>query len=85
METGDRIYSSQREYNRSYTLPDLEADMYNPVTDAIIAELSQIVGAENTLIRPDTMGPYTHDHVTLSSRLDPTPVPRHWIHLSRPT
>ena len=38
--------------------------MYNRVTDAIIAELSQIVGAENTLIRPETMEPYTHDHVT---------------------
>ena len=38
--------------------------MYNRVTDAIISELSQIVGAENTLIRPDAMEPYTHDHVT---------------------
>lgn len=41
--------------------------MYDRVTDAIISELSQIVGAENALIRPDTMEPYTHDHVTLPS------------------
>jgi glycolate oxidase subunit GlcD len=44
--------------------------MYNRVTDAIISELSQIVGAENTLIRPETMEPYTHDHVT-GLRADP--------------
>jgi glycolate oxidase len=44
--------------------------MYNRVTDAIISELSQIVGAENILIRPDAMEPYTHDHVT-GLRADP--------------
>jgi glycolate oxidase len=44
--------------------------MYNRVTDAIISELSQIVGAENTLVRPDAMEPYTHDHVT-GLRADP--------------
>ncbi len=44
--------------------------MYNRVTDAIISELSQIVGAENTLIQPETMEPYTHDHVT-GLRADP--------------
>jgi glycolate oxidase len=44
--------------------------MYNRVTESIIAELSQIVGAENTLVRSDSMEPYTHDHVT-GLRADP--------------
>jgi glycolate oxidase len=44
--------------------------MYNQVTDAIISELSQIVGAENTLLRADAMEPYTHDHV-IGLRADP--------------
>jgi glycolate oxidase len=44
--------------------------MYNQVTDAIISELSQIVGSENILIRPDAMEPYSHDHVT-GLRADP--------------
>jgi len=44
--------------------------MYNRVTESIIAKLSQIVGAENTLVRADTMEPYTHDHVT-GLRADP--------------
>lgn len=44
--------------------------MYNKVTDAIISELSQIVGAENTLVRADAIEPYTHDHV-VGLRADP--------------
>lgn len=38
--------------------------MYKRVTDATLSELRRIVGVENTLVRPDDMQPYTHDHVT---------------------
>lgn len=44
--------------------------MYNQVTEAIISELQQIVGAENTLVLKEAMEPYTHDHVT-GLRADP--------------
>ena len=38
--------------------------MYNRVTDIILSELCQIVGADNVLARPEAMEPYTHDHVS---------------------
>lgn len=44
--------------------------MYNQVTNAIISELSQIVGVENTQIRAEAMEPYSHDHV-VGLRADP--------------
>ena len=37
---------------------------YNPVTQAIVAELVKIVGEKNVSVDPDKLHPYSHDEVT---------------------